>query len=174
MPATIVSGAPATVPGMLLALVPVMFIVLGLECRDVRGRGSAESRAATCRSRSRSERGAVILIYVALNALYLYALPIAELAALPGGRLLDVVAERLFGFAVANLVAVFTIVSLSASISAMTLAGPRVYYAMARDGMFLRGAATVASAISARRHVASSRRASGAPCSCSAGRCRSS
>jgi APA family basic amino acid/polyamine antiporter len=86
---------------------------------------------------------AVILIYVALNALYLYALPIAELATLPGARLLDIVAERLFGFAVGHLVAVFTIVSLSASISAMTLAGPRVYYAMARDGMFLQAAARV-------------------------------
>jgi APA family basic amino acid/polyamine antiporter len=85
----------------------------------------------------------VIVLYVALNALYLYAIPAAELATLPGGRLLDIAAERLFGFATANLLAVFTIVSLAASISAMILAGPRVYYAMARDGMFLRSAATV-------------------------------
>ena len=42
-----------------------------------------------------------------------------------------------------NLLAVFTIVSLAASISAMVLAGPRVYFAMARDGMFVRAAGRV-------------------------------
>jgi APA family basic amino acid/polyamine antiporter len=75
--------------------------------------------------------------------LYLYVLPVAELAALPGGRLLDVVGERLFGAGAADAIALFTIVSLSASISAMTLAGPRVYYAMAKDGLFLPAAARV-------------------------------
>ena len=34
------------------------------------------------------------------------------------------------------MIATFTIVSLAASISAMILAGPRVYFAMARDGVF--------------------------------------
>ena len=64
-------------------------------------------------------------------------------SALPGGRLLDVVGERLFGTGAADAIAIFTIVSLSASISAMTLAGPRVYYAMAKDGLFLPAAARV-------------------------------
>ncbi len=139
---TIVSGTPATVPGMLLALVPVMFSYSGWNAatyvaEEVRNPGRNVPLALAIGT------AAVIVLYVALNALYLYALPIPELAGLSGGRLLDLVAERLFGFAVANLVAVFTIVSLSASISAMTLAGPRVYYAMARDGMFLRSAAVV-------------------------------
>ena len=56
---------------------------------------------------------------------------------------MDTVAERLFGFAAGNLVALFTIVSLAASISAMILAGPRVYFAMARDGIFVRAAGRV-------------------------------
>jgi APA family basic amino acid/polyamine antiporter len=56
---------------------------------------------------------------------------------------MDTVAERLFGFATGNLLAVFTIVSLAASISAMVLAGPRVYFAMARDGIFVRAAGRV-------------------------------
>src|SRR6185503_3598598 len=79
---------------------------------------------------------AVVIIYVTLNALYVYALPLDQIAALPGGRLMDTVAERLFGFAAGNLIAFFTIVSLAASMSAMVLAGPRVYFAMARDGLF--------------------------------------
>jgi APA family basic amino acid/polyamine antiporter len=52
------------------------------------------------------------------------------------GTLVDTVAERLFGFVAGSLIGAFTIVSLSASISAMILAGPRVYFAMARDGLF--------------------------------------
>jgi APA family basic amino acid/polyamine antiporter len=68
---------------------------------------------------------------------------VGALAALPGGRLMDTVAETLFGFTAGTLLAVFTIVSIAASISAMVLAGPRVYFAMARDGMFLPGAGRV-------------------------------
>ena len=140
--AAITAGGAANVPGMLLALVPVMFSYSGWNAatyvaEEVRNPGRNVPLALGLGT------AAVILIYVALNALYLFAMPIGELASLPGGRLLDVVAERLFGFAAGNLVAVFTIVSLSASISAMTLAGPRVYYAMARDGMFLPAAARV-------------------------------
>src|SRR6476661_5506296 len=70
-------------------------------------------------------------------------MPIGTLAVVPAGRLMDTAAEHLFGFTTANLLALFTIVSLSASVSAMVLAGPRVYFAMARDGMFVRAAARV-------------------------------
>ena len=52
------------------------------------------------------------------------------------GTLVDTVAERVFGFTVGNIIAAFTIVSIAASISAMVLAGPRVYFAMGRDGLF--------------------------------------
>ena len=59
------------------------------------------------------------------------------------GTLIDTVAERLFGFTVGNVIAAFTIVSIAASISAMVLAGPRVYFAMARDGLFAAPAARI-------------------------------
>ena len=81
-------------------------------------------------------------------------------------------AERLFGFAAGNLLAIFTIVSIAASISAMVLAGPRVYFAMARDGLFFR-APLASTRASARPSSPSSRKASGAACSCSRARCRS-
>ena len=42
-----------------------------------------------------------------------------------------------------NVMGIVSLVSLAASISAMTIAGPRVYYAMARDGVFLPPAAEV-------------------------------
>jgi len=140
--AAIASGAAVPVSGTLLALVPIMFTYSGWNAavyvaEEVRDPGRNVPLALGLGT------AAVIVVYVALNALYLYVLPVAELAALPGGRLLDVVGERLFGAGVADALAIFTIVSLSASISAMTLAGPRVYYAMAKDGLFLPAAARV-------------------------------
>jgi APA family basic amino acid/polyamine antiporter len=72
---------------------------------------------------------------MALNALYLFAMPIGELAGVKQ-TLIDSAAGALFGFVAGDLIAVFTIVSISASVSAMVLAGPRVYFAMARDGLF--------------------------------------
>jgi APA family basic amino acid/polyamine antiporter len=77
----------------------------------------------------------VIAIYLGLNALYLYALGPSGLSTV-NGTLVDTVAEHLFGFVAGSVIAMFTIVSLLASISAMILAGPRVYFAMARDGVF--------------------------------------
>src|SRR5204863_4105691 len=86
--------------------------------------------------------GAVIAIYLLLNALYLYVLPTTELAQIKGS-VLDVVADKLLGSAAGNTMGVVSIVSLLASISAMTFAGPRVYFAMARDGLFFKSAAVV-------------------------------
>ena len=51
--------------------------------------------------------------------------------------MLDVVADRLLGVRAGNIMGVVSIVSLLAGISALTFAGPRVYFAMARDGAVL-------------------------------------
>lgn len=85
---------------------------------------------------------AVIAIYFGLNVLYLYVFSVGELAQLKG-NVLDVVAERLLGAGAGNIMGIVSIISLMASNSAMTFAGPRVYYAMARDGAFFPAAATV-------------------------------
>ena len=85
---------------------------------------------------------AVIAIYVLLNLLYLYVLPVGELAKVKGS-VLDVIADRLLGQMAGNVMGIVSIVSLAASISAMTFAGPRVYYAMAQDGLFVPAAARV-------------------------------
>lgn len=128
-------GTAVPLHGMLLALVPVMFSYSGWNAaayvaEEVRNPGRNVPLALGLGT------AAVILIYLGLNALYLHVLSPGEMAMPPGGRLLDAVAERLLGAAAGHLVALFTIVSLSASISAMTIAGPRVYFAMARDGLF--------------------------------------
>jgi APA family basic amino acid/polyamine antiporter len=127
--------SPAT--GWLLALIPVMFSYSGWNAaayvaEEIRNPGRNVPIALAAGT------GAVVLIYLGLNALYLYALGPADLAGLLGQKigLTDAVAQRLFGQVAGALLAGFTIVSIAASISAMVLAGPRVYYAMARDGVF--------------------------------------
>ena len=135
-------GGHADAAAFALALVPVMFSYSGWNAavyvaEEVRDPGRNVPVALAVGTL------AVVTIYVALNLAYVYAMPLADLAALRDGRLLDVVAERLFGFVAGGVLAAFTIVSLAASISAMVLAGPRVYYAMARDGLFLPSAARV-------------------------------
>ena len=132
--------APAT--GWLLALIPVMFSYSGWNAaayvaEEIRDPGRNVPIALGLGT------AAVVAIYVALNVLYLYAMPLADLAVVGDGRLTDTVAERLFGFVAGNVIAIFTIVSVAASISAMVLAGPRVYFAMARDGAFLKSVARV-------------------------------
>ena len=134
-------GPAVASAGWLLALVPVMFSYSGWNAaayvaEEVRNPGRNVPLALGLGT------VAVVVLYLALNLLFLFALPPAELGALDG-RLVDTVAERLFGFVAGDVLAVFSIVSLAASISAMVLAGPRVYYAMARDGMFLPSAARV-------------------------------
>jgi basic amino acid/polyamine antiporter, APA family len=128
------TSAPVEANGFFLALIPVMFAYSGWN--------AAAYVAEEIRSPGRNVPIAlglgtltVILIYVGLNALYLFALGPAGLANVMG-TLVDTVAGRLFGFVAASLIGIFTIVSLAASISAMILAGPRVYFAMARDGVF--------------------------------------
>ena len=77
----------------------------------------------------------VDLVYMLLNSLYLYAYPIASLATVDV-RVVDAVAGQLFGQVVAVPLAAASAVMIAASVSAMVLAGPRIYYAMARDGQF--------------------------------------
>jgi len=128
--------------GWLLALIPVMFSYSGWNAaayvaEEIRNPGRNVPIALGLGT------AAVVAIYLLLNLLYLYAMPLADIAAVQNGRLTDMVAERLFGFVAGNLLAIFTIVSIAASISAMVLAGPRVYFAMARDGAFLPSVAKV-------------------------------
>lgn len=85
---------------------------------------------------------AVIAVYLGINLLYLFVFSVRDLAALQGS-VLDVVAERLLGSGAGHVMGLVSIISLLASNSAMTFAGPRVYFAMARDQVFFGSAAKV-------------------------------
>jgi len=135
------SAGRVTSTGWLLALVPLMFTYSGWNAaaymaEEIRDPGRNVPRALALGT------GAVIAIYLLLNLLYLYVMPVAELASVRGS-VLDVVADKLLGARAGDIMGVVSIVSLAASISAMTFAGPRVYYAMARDGVFFPAAGQV-------------------------------
>jgi basic amino acid/polyamine antiporter, APA family len=135
------SAGPVVGTAWLLALVPVMFTYSGWNAaayvaEEIRDPGRNVPRAFALGT------VAVAAIYLLLNLLYIYVLPVGELAAVMGS-VLDVIADRLLGARAGDIMGVVSIVSLAASISAMTFAGPRVYYAMARDGLFFKAAARV-------------------------------
>jgi APA family basic amino acid/polyamine antiporter len=76
---------------------------------------------------------AVAALYIAINLLYFYALPAESWRpTLAVGR---EAAERLFGVPGGNLVSAIITVLIVGAISAWTASGPRIYYAMARDGL---------------------------------------
>ncbi len=89
--------------------------------------------------------GVVVSLYLGLNLLYLYAVPVADITRLAssGQPVANIAAETLLGSTASMLLGGLAVVILLSSLSAMTLAGPRVYYAMARDSVFFRSAATV-------------------------------
>jgi APA family basic amino acid/polyamine antiporter len=130
-----------SITAWLLALIPVMFAYSGWnaasyiaeEIRDP-GRNVPLSLALGT--------AVVIAVYVLLNLLYLFVLPVDELAKVKGS-VLDVIADRLLSQMAGNVMGLVSIISLAASISANVFAGPRVYFAMARDGLFLQSAARV-------------------------------
>lgn len=83
----------------------------------------------------------VVVLYLGLNATYLYAVGVDGLA---GQLEVGLIAARsLFGGWGVTLVAILICVSLTASASAMTIVGPRVYYAFGRDSRALRALGTV-------------------------------
>ena len=74
------------------------------------------------------------LVYLMLNVVYLYALPVDVLAQPPILPVAEKAAVALFGTGAARLITVMLCVSIATAVSAMIWVGPRVYFAMARDG----------------------------------------
>lgn len=117
----------------LLALIPVMFTYSGWNAAAY---VSEEIHASRRSMRPVLLGGTVIVIalYTLLNALYLYAIPAGQMRS--ATNVAEAAAQALFG-AGRSLVTPALIVALLGAISAMTIAGPRVYFAMARDGAFI-------------------------------------
>ena len=85
--------------------------------------------------------GIVIVLYLAVNLFILQSVPFQQLQGME-----EVVKEasvRAFGSGIGNLLGLLTGLALLSSLSAYIILGPRVYYAMAQDRLFLPIAARV-------------------------------
>ncbi|HEX5872952.1 MAG TPA: amino acid permease [Longimicrobium sp.] len=132
--------APAGLGGLGVALVAALFaydgwIAATLIAGEVRDPQRSLPRALAW--------GAVVIVatYLAINAAYLYALPLADLAASKAVAV-DAV-TRVAGAGGAALIAALVMLSTFGGLNAGLMTGPRVYYAMAEDGLFFRRVAAV-------------------------------
>jgi len=80
-------------------------------------------------------------LYLALNVLFIYAVPLETMKSVVAVGALA--ATHLFGPAMAGAFAGAMALSLLATLNAEVTIGPRVYYAMAKNGAFFSGAAKV-------------------------------
>jgi APA family basic amino acid/polyamine antiporter len=84
---------------------------------------------------------AVMAIYLLLNLIFLRAVPIEQASG--SVVVADLAARRIFGPVASRAVTLAIIISILGGLNGMILTGPRIAYAMARDGVFFRLAGNV-------------------------------
>ena len=137
------AAAPSGFPGWQAVGLSLMWIMFAYSGWNAAAYVGSEMRDPE-RSLPRSllvGTGIVTLLYLGLNLLYVYALPPAEMRGVIaiGGA----AASRLFGGVAETIVSALIAFALVSSVSALILLGPRVYYAMARDGYLFKAVARV-------------------------------
>jgi basic amino acid/polyamine antiporter, APA family len=85
----------------------------------------------------------VTVIYVAANIMYISVLPLNDLAFAKDNRIALSVANAVFGSSGTGLLAILIMISTFGCNNGLILAGARVYYTMAQDGLFFRKTATL-------------------------------
>lgn len=80
----------------------------------------------------------VTIIYVTTNLMYLSVLPIQDLAFARDNRIALSASQEIFGAAGTTILAILIMVSTFGCNNGLILAGARVYYTMAKDGLFFR------------------------------------
>ncbi len=84
---------------------------------------------------------AITVIYLVMNLVYLMAVPVEELAGVV--RVAEVAASASLGERAGTYISAAVLISVVGALNATILAGARVYYAMAMDGLFFASAARV-------------------------------
>jgi APA family basic amino acid/polyamine antiporter len=83
----------------------------------------------------------VIALYLAINMVYIYAVPVTEMKG--ALRVSEVATTALFGYQTSIWITAIITVSILGALNVVTMLGPRIYYAMARDGVFFKSLAYV-------------------------------
>ncbi len=84
---------------------------------------------------------AVIFLYILANLAYLYVFPASRMAG--SGRIAADVMEAAVGPVGATVVALIILMSMTGTANGHLLTSPRVFYALAKDGLFFKGVAKV-------------------------------
>jgi APA family basic amino acid/polyamine antiporter len=87
--------------------------------------------------------GLVTLLYVSANLAYLSVLPFDAIQGAPQDRVGTAVAQGIFGPSGATLMAIAILISTFGCNNGLILSGARVYWAMAKDGLFFKRAAAL-------------------------------
>jgi APA family basic amino acid/polyamine antiporter len=85
--------------------------------------------------------GIVCALYIASNLVYLRLLPLEAIQHAPEDRVATAAVGVIFGPLAVQIMAAAIMISTFGCINGMTLAGARVYYAMALDGLFFKSVA---------------------------------
>ncbi|HEU4496781.1 MAG TPA: amino acid permease [Flavobacterium sp.] len=88
----------------------------------------------------------VTLIYILANLMYLAVVPFEEIATAKSDRVAVVAANYIFGNIGTLIIAIMIMISTFACNNGLIMAGARVYYTMAKDGLFFKKAAVLNSA----------------------------
>jgi len=83
----------------------------------------------------------VIALYLAINMVYIYGVPVTEMKG--AHRVSEVATTALFGYPTSAWITALITVSILGALNVVTMLGPRIYYAMARDGVFFKGLSRV-------------------------------
>jgi APA family basic amino acid/polyamine antiporter len=87
--------------------------------------------------------GLVTLLYVLANVAYLAALPLSAIQNAPADRVATAAMKVIFGDSATVIMAVAIMISTFGCANGLILAGARVYYAMALDGLFFKRTASL-------------------------------
>ncbi|SFD12743.1 APC family permease [Flavobacterium phragmitis] len=85
----------------------------------------------------------VTIIYVLTNIMYLAVVPFDEIATAKSDRIAVVAAQYIFGNIGTLIIAIMIMISTFACNNGLIMAGARVYYTMAKDGLFFKKAAVL-------------------------------
>jgi APA family basic amino acid/polyamine antiporter len=81
------------------------------------------------------------LVYILTSAAFLYLVPVEQVTS--GETFAAQAGEVLFGRLGGQVLSSIVIIAVAGSLAAVMMSAPRVYFAMARDGLFIRAAAAI-------------------------------
>ncbi len=85
----------------------------------------------------------VSIIYILINIMYLAVIPFQEIATAKNDRVAVVASQYIFGDIGTYIIAIMIMISTFACNNGLIMAGARVYYTMAKDGLFFKKAAVL-------------------------------